>query len=249
MPAPPTTSRSGSEPGLAVADAVLNFSLEKSAIRRESPGVNLLEPMTELAKRAKSAARELARLTTAEKNACLLAMASALEGKAAELKAANALDMEDGARAGLSAAMLDRLKLDDKRIAAMARGLREVAELPDPVGRVLDERVRPNGLRLKKITVPIGVGQGVGDPLAHGDLPNGRHYAQWRDPHPKPTYLFALVAGAFDSIYDDFVTSSGRKVKLGMILATCCAPRAFRHRIPVVKRSNGNNSVVAIPAA
>ena len=113
--------------------------------------------MTELAKRAKSAARELARLTTAEKNACLLAMASALEGKAAELKAANALDMEDGARAGLSAAMLDRLKLDDKRIAAMARGLREVAELPDPVGRVLDERVRPNGLRLKKITVPIGV--------------------------------------------------------------------------------------------
>ena len=55
-----------------------------------------------------------------------------------------------------------------------------------------------------------------GDPLAHGDLPNGRHYAQWRDPHPKPTYLFALVAGAFDSIYDDFVTSSGRKVKLGI---------------------------------
>ena len=58
---------------------------------------------------------------------------------------------------GLSSAMLDRLKLDDKRIAAMAKGLREVAALPDPVGKILDERVRPNGLRLQKITTPIGV--------------------------------------------------------------------------------------------
>jgi glutamate-5-semialdehyde dehydrogenase len=58
---------------------------------------------------------------------------------------------------GLSAAMLDRLKLDDKRIAAMAKGLREVAALPDPVGRVLDERVRPNGLKLRKVSTPIGV--------------------------------------------------------------------------------------------
>src|SRR4026209_338934 len=57
----------------------------------------------------------------------------------------------------LSAAMLDRLRLDDKRIAEMAKGLREVAALPDPVGRVLDERTRPNGLRLKKVTTPIGV--------------------------------------------------------------------------------------------
>src|SRR4026209_3047297 len=57
----------------------------------------------------------------------------------------------------LSAAMLDRLRLDDKRIAEMAKGLREVAALPDPTGKVLDERVRPNGLRLKKITTPIGV--------------------------------------------------------------------------------------------
>src|SRR5204863_9962565 len=58
---------------------------------------------------------------------------------------------------GLTSAMLDRLKLDDKRIAGMAKGLREVAALPDPVGRVLDERVRPNGLRLRKISTPIGV--------------------------------------------------------------------------------------------
>ena len=113
--------------------------------------------MTQLARQARAASRELARLTTAEKNACLLAMATALEQNADALKQANALDMEAAAKAGLASAMLDRLKLDDKRIAAMARGLREVAVLPDPVGRILDERVRPNGLKLRKISTPIGV--------------------------------------------------------------------------------------------
>jgi len=119
--------------------------------------MNLNEQMTRLARQAKAASRELARLSTAEKNACLLAMATALEQNAAAIKDANALDMEFGAQHGLSAAMLDRLKLDDKRIAGMARGLREVAVLPDPVGRILDERVRPNGLKLQKISTPIGV--------------------------------------------------------------------------------------------
>jgi glutamate-5-semialdehyde dehydrogenase len=113
--------------------------------------------MTELAKQAKTASRELARLTTAEKNTCLLAMADALERNAESIKAANAKDMTAGAQAGLSSAMLDRLKLDDKRIAGMAKGLREVAALPDPVGRVLDSRTRPNGLKLQKVSTPIGV--------------------------------------------------------------------------------------------
>lgn len=113
--------------------------------------------MTQLAKNAKAASRELAKLTTAEKNACLLAMATALEQQADAIKAANQLDMDFGAQHGLSSAMLDRLKLDDKRIAGMARGLREVAALPDPVGRILDERTRPNGLKLQKISTPIGV--------------------------------------------------------------------------------------------
>jgi glutamate-5-semialdehyde dehydrogenase len=119
--------------------------------------MNLNEQMTQLAKNAKAASRELAKLTTAEKNACLLAMATALEQNADAIKAANALDMEFGAGHGLSAAMLDRLKLDDKRIAGMAKGLREVAVLPDPVGKILDERIRPNGLKLQKISTPIGV--------------------------------------------------------------------------------------------
>src|SRR5664279_391262 len=119
--------------------------------------MTLTEQMTQLAKQAKAASRDLARLATGGKNACLLAMAGALEQNAAIIKDANASDMEVGAKMGLSAAMLDRLKLDDKRIAAMAKGLREVAALPDPVGRILDERVRPNGLKLRKVATPIGV--------------------------------------------------------------------------------------------
>jgi glutamate-5-semialdehyde dehydrogenase len=119
--------------------------------------MTLTEQMTVLAKQAKAASRELAKLTTAEKNSCLLAMATALEKNAAALKDANAIDMDAGAKMGLTTAMLDRLKLDDKRIGAMAKGLREVAALADPVGKVLDERTRPNGLKLQKITTPIGV--------------------------------------------------------------------------------------------
>jgi glutamate-5-semialdehyde dehydrogenase len=119
--------------------------------------MNLNEQMTQLAKNAKAASRELAKLSTREKNDCLLAMADALEKNSGAIKEANALDMEFGASHGLSAAMLDRLKLDDKRISGMARGLREIAALPDPVGKILDERVRPNGLKLQKISTPIGV--------------------------------------------------------------------------------------------
>ena len=113
--------------------------------------------MTELAGWAKAASRHLARLTSDEKNACLLAMAAALEDNAEAIRTANGRDLEAAATAGLSAAMLDRLKLDDPRVAAMARGVREVAALPDPVGRLLDRRVRPNGLELQKIATPIGV--------------------------------------------------------------------------------------------
>ncbi len=119
--------------------------------------MSLRDEMLHLARQAKAASRQLARLSAAEKNACLLAMAEALEQNRELLREANARDMELGAGNGLSAAMLDRLKLDEKRIAGMAKGLREVAALPDPVGRILDERVRPNGLKLQKITTPIGV--------------------------------------------------------------------------------------------
>src|SRR5947208_16933235 len=110
--------------------------------------MTLTEQMTQLAKQAKAASRELAKLSTAEKNSCLTAMADALEQNGAKIKSANEKDMAAGAQMGLPSAMLDRLKLDDKRIAAMAKGLREVVALPDPVGKILDERTRPNGLKL-----------------------------------------------------------------------------------------------------
>jgi glutamate-5-semialdehyde dehydrogenase len=119
--------------------------------------VTLLEQMTQLARQAKAASRELAKLSTGEKNICLNAMADALEQNRDSIQKANAQDMQASAKAGLSSAMLDRLKLDDKRIAEMAKGVREVADLPDPVGRILDERIRPNGLKLQKISTPIGV--------------------------------------------------------------------------------------------
>ena len=119
--------------------------------------MTLTEQMTLLAKQARAASRELARLSTAEKNLCLLAMADALLANKATIQEANARDMKAGAESGLSNAMLDRLKLDDKRVAGMAQGLREVAALPDPTGKILDERVRPNGLKLQKVSSPIGV--------------------------------------------------------------------------------------------
>ena len=119
--------------------------------------MTLTEQMMTQAQQARAASRELAKLTTVEKNRCLLAMAEALENIAAALKDANAKDMAAGTEMGLTSAMLDRLKLDDQRIAGMAQGLRDVAALPDPIGKILDERVRPNGLRLRKISTPIGV--------------------------------------------------------------------------------------------
>jgi len=134
-----------------------NFNLFSLPFSLKFARMNLTEQMTQLARQAKAASRELSLLTTEEKNNCLLAMADAIEKSADALKAANAKDMETGAQMGLSSAMLDRLKLDDKRIASMAKGLREVAALPDPVGKVLDERTRPNGLKLKKVSTPIGV--------------------------------------------------------------------------------------------
>ncbi len=119
--------------------------------------MSVLETVLELAQRAKVASRALAQLSTDEKNRCLLAMADALEAQKDAIKGANAKDMEAAPGYGLSAAMMDRLRLDEKRIASMAKGLREVAALPDPVGRVLDERLRPNGLKLRTVSTAIGV--------------------------------------------------------------------------------------------
>jgi glutamate-5-semialdehyde dehydrogenase len=113
--------------------------------------------IAELGAKARAAASTLALAGTVEKNAALQAMAAALESAQAEILAANAADVAAGAQAGLSKAMLDRLALTPERLAAMARGLREVADLPDPVGGIIREWTQPNGLKLAKVRVPLGV--------------------------------------------------------------------------------------------
>lgn len=106
---------------------------------------------------AKAAARKLATATTAGKNSWLNAMADAIDANTALILAENDRDMEAGKANGLAAAMLDRLRLDEKRIKGISDGLRHVVTLPDPVGRRLDDIKRPNGLDIEKVSVPIGV--------------------------------------------------------------------------------------------
>ena len=113
--------------------------------------------LEEIGKKAKQAARALGLATTAQKNDALLAMAEALTARQDTILIANAADLQAGREAGLSQALLDRLLLTPQRIEAMADGLRQVAALPDPVGRVLSDTVRPNGLHLVKVAVPMGV--------------------------------------------------------------------------------------------
>ncbi len=113
--------------------------------------------LLEMGEKARIAAHRLAIMTTEEKNDCLRAMADAIEHETVNLKKENAKDLEAGKKAGLSPAMLDRLAITDKTISSMAKGLREVAELEDPVGRQLGEWIRPNELDIRKISVPIGV--------------------------------------------------------------------------------------------
>jgi glutamate-5-semialdehyde dehydrogenase len=114
-------------------------------------------PVPELGRRAKAAAALLASAATADKDAALVAAADLLEQRAGDVLAANQVDVEAAEAAGLDAGPLDRLRLTDARIAAMADGLRAVAGLPDPVGEVLDGWRRPNGLRIERRRVPLGV--------------------------------------------------------------------------------------------
>ncbi len=119
--------------------------------------MDLTEQMQQLAKRSKSAAHRLTQLDTEQKNRCLEAMAQALIDHQDEIQKENAKDLETAKTMQLSKALTDRLVLDAPRIASMAQGLKEIAALPDPVGRELDRKERPNGLLLRKMATPIGV--------------------------------------------------------------------------------------------
>ncbi|TIQ24168.1 MAG: glutamate-5-semialdehyde dehydrogenase, partial [Mesorhizobium sp.] len=113
--------------------------------------------MADIGRRARTAARPLAIATTAAKNAALIAMAEAIIRREQDILDANAIDISNGHESGLSASSMDRLKLDSARIRAMADGIREIAELRDPVGDVIAEWDRPNGLHIERVRTPLGV--------------------------------------------------------------------------------------------
>lgn len=124
----------------------------------------MLEAMTDpvalvadMGRRARVAAAQISRQTSNRKNMALLAAAAAVRSAASAILAANAEDIADGRTKGLSPAMLDRLALNPDRLEAVASGIEAVAQLSDPVGMVIDEAVRPNGLKLSRVRVPLGV--------------------------------------------------------------------------------------------
>ncbi|TWD53336.1 glutamate-5-semialdehyde dehydrogenase [Agrobacterium vitis] len=121
----------------------------------DAKGIDAL--MQDIGAKAKAAARPLAMASPEQKNTALLAMADALDASKDAILAANALDMQAGQEAGLAPSFLDRLLLNDDRIAAMAHGLRDVAGLKDPVGEVITEWDRPNGLHIERVRTPLGV--------------------------------------------------------------------------------------------
>ena len=113
--------------------------------------------LNQMGQQARAAARQLAGATTGIKNDALLAMAAQLEAQTAAILAANQQDVDRAAASGMTASLLDRLSLTAERITGMAQGVRQVAALPDPIGEIMDGFRRPNGLKIEKVRVPLGV--------------------------------------------------------------------------------------------
>ncbi len=126
-------------------------------IAQDAPADEVRAAMRAIGAKARAAARTLANAPAEAKNEAILAAAKILRARGAEILAANARDLAEARAKGLGPALLDRLALDPKRIEQMARGLEEVAALPDPVGRVLATFERPNGLRIERVATPLGV--------------------------------------------------------------------------------------------
>ena len=118
---------------------------------------NVEQLMAGMTATARRASRLMARASSRDKEAALKAAAAELRLRKAEILAANAIDMEAGAESGLTAAMLDRLKLDDARIEGIAAAVEQVAMLPDPVGEAIDSRTQVNGLVMERVRIPVGV--------------------------------------------------------------------------------------------
>ncbi len=121
------------------------------------PDGDVADLMQGIGRAARAAATTVGLAAPEQKNRALRAAATALRDAGAQIRAANEIDMRAAASSGTSAALLDRLMLDDARIEAMARGLEDIARLPDPIGTCLAEWTRPNGLRIQRVRVPLGV--------------------------------------------------------------------------------------------
>ncbi|MVA24239.1 glutamate-5-semialdehyde dehydrogenase [Agrobacterium vitis] len=121
----------------------------------KADGIDAL--MLDIGAKAKAAARPLAIASADQKNAALVAMSEAILTRKSQIIAANAIDLKAAQTAGLAASFIDRLTLNEERITAMAKGLREVAELKDPVGEVIAAWERPNGLQIERVRTPLGV--------------------------------------------------------------------------------------------
>src|SRR5262245_62327510 len=147
-------SRDGRERGRTNAQ---NMDFAVAAPLKTVEGSDIAALMHDMGQRAKAAARTLALAATAQKDAALAAMAQAIRRGKADILAANAQDVAEAKAAGATAAFLDRLALDDKRIAATADGLDVVRALPDPVGTVAERWTRPNGMVIERVRVPLGV--------------------------------------------------------------------------------------------
>ena len=128
-----------------------------AAVQIREPETDVRAAMRAIGAEARAAARALANASGEQKNHALAAAARALRERSAEILVANALDLADAGAKGLGPAFLDRLALDPTRIEAIAKGVEDVARLPDPVGRVLATFVRPNGLRIERVATPLGV--------------------------------------------------------------------------------------------
>jgi len=123
----------------------------------EQSGKDTAALMAAIGRKARAASRPLAIASTAAKNAALAAMADAILRNEKAILDANAIDVANGEESGLSASFMDRLTLSSQRIKAMAEGIREVAALKDPVGEVIAEWDRPNGLHIERVRTPLGV--------------------------------------------------------------------------------------------
>jgi glutamate-5-semialdehyde dehydrogenase len=123
----------------------------------QSAVVEISAVMDPIGRSAVAAATQLAQASTATKNRALQAMADAIRSNAAQILSANEADMRSAKERGLTGAMLDRLMLDAQRIAGIAKGIEEIIALPDPIGTVLSDWTRPNGMRIQRIRVPLGV--------------------------------------------------------------------------------------------